>query len=243
MSGHSKWATTKRQKAVVDAKRGAIFTKMSNLITIAARDKGGDPATNFTLRMAIDKARQANMPKDNIERAIKRGTGEGGGNQIEELVYEGQGPVGSQFIIKCVTDSRNRTASTIRHAFSKAGGSLGSVMWNFSLKGVVQITTEALATKNNDWDSFELELIDQGVEEIIREEEGVTLYTAPEDLQKLKSFLEQQNIATETAEIQHVAKDKMTIEDADDRLKMEKFIDSLEDCEDVSDYYTNAEWE
>lgn len=243
MSGHSKWATTKRQKAVVDAKRGAIFTKMSNLITIAARDKGGDPTTNFTLRMAIDKARQANMPKDNIERAIKRGTGEGGGNQIEELVYEGQGPVGSQFIIKCVTDSRNRTASTIRHAFSKAGGSLGSVMWNFSLRGVVQITAEALAAKNNDWDNFELELIDQGVEDIVREEEGVTLYTASEDLQKLKNFLDQQNIATETAEIQYVAKEKMAIEEADDRAKMEKFIDLLEDCEDISDYYTNAEWE
>lgn len=243
MSGHSKWATTKRQKAVVDAKRGAIFTKMSNLISIAARDKGGDPTTNFTLRMAIDKARQANMPKDNIERAIKRGTGGDGGQQIEELMYEGQGPAGSQFIIKCVTDSRNRTASAIRHIFSKAGGSLGAVLWNFSLRGVVQITAAALAGKMADWDNFELELIDQGAEDIITEEEGTTIYTNPEDLQKLKTFLDQQAIATEVAEIQYVAKEKLVIDNDDDKLRLEKFVEALEESEDVSDYYTNAEWD
>lgn len=243
MSGHSKWATTKRQKAVVDAKRGAIFTKMSNLISIAARDKGGDPTTNFVLRMAIDKARQANMPKDNIERAIKRGTGGDGGQQIEELIYEGQGPAGSQFVIKCVTDSRNRTASSIRHIFSKTGGSLGAVLWNFSLTGVIQITAEALAAKAKDWDSFELELIDQGADDIVREDEGVTIYALPENLQKLKVFLDQQGIGTEVAEIQYVAKEKVTIGDPDDRLKMDKFIEALEDCEDISDYYTNAEWD
>lgn len=243
MSGHSKWATTKRQKAVVDAKRGAIFTKLSNLISIAARDKGGDPDTNFTLRMAIDKARQANMPKDNIERAIKRGTGDGGGQQIEELVYEGQGPVGSQFIIKCVTDNRNRTASTIRHLFSKAGGSLGSVAWNFVVRGVVQITAEALADQLNDWDNFELELIDQGAQEIIKEDEGFTIYTAPEDLPVIKAFLEDKAIVTELAEIQQVAKEKMIINNPDDQVKLTKFIEALEDCEDIGDYYTNAEWD
>lgn len=243
MSGHSKWATTKRQKAVVDAKRGAIFTKMSNLISIAARDKGGDPATNFVLRMAIDKARQANMPKDNIDRAIKRGTGDGGGQQIEELVYEGQGPASSQFIIKCVTDSRNRTASTIRHLFSKAGGSLGSVAWNFAPRGVVQITTEALANKQADRDNFELELIDQGAEDIISENEGVTIYTNPEGLPRLKAFLDQQAIVTELAEIQQVAKEKLVINSEEDRLRLEKFVELLDDCEDISDYYTNAEWD
>ncbi len=243
MSGHSKWATTKRQKAVVDAKRGAVFTKISNLISIAARDKGGDPDTNFSLRMAIDKARQANMPKDNIERAIKRGTGEGGGNQIEELVYEGQGPAASQFIIKCVTDSRNRTASTIRHLFSKAGGSLGAVAWNFATRGVVQIAAENLASRQADWDNFELELIDQGAEDIISENEGVTIYTNPEDLPKLKSFLEQQAIATELAEVQQVAKEKLVISNPEDCSRLEKFVELLDDCEDISDYYTNAEWE
>ena len=118
MSGHSKWATIKRAKAATDAKRGAIFTKLGNLITITAREKGGDPETNFSLRMAIDKAKAANMPKDNIEKAVKRGTGEIGGEKIEELIYEGFGPVKSQFVIKCLTDNKNRTAANIRHAFT-----------------------------------------------------------------------------------------------------------------------------
>jgi len=133
MSGHSKWATTKRAKAVVDAKRGAAFTKLSNLITIAAR-KGADPKTNFALAQAIERARAINMPKDNIERAIKRGTGEGDGAQIEELVYEGFGPAGTQFIVRVLTDNRNRAAANIRHLFSQHGGSLGVVMWNFERK-------------------------------------------------------------------------------------------------------------
>ena len=139
MSGHSKWATTKRQKAVTDAKRGAIFTKIGNIITISAREKGGDPAVNFSLRIAIEKAKQANMPKENIERAIKRGTGEGGGATIEEIYYEGIGPANTQFIVKCLTDNRNRSASTVRHLFSKYGGSMGSVAWNFEKKGVIGI--------------------------------------------------------------------------------------------------------
>ena len=122
MSGHSKWATTKRAKAVTDAKRAAIFTKLANTITIAAREKGGDPTTNFSLRLAIEKAREANMPKENIERATKRGTGELSGNAIEELIYEGIGPAKTQFIVKCLTDNRNRSASTVRHAFSEYGG-------------------------------------------------------------------------------------------------------------------------
>ena len=243
MSGHSKWATTKRQKEVVDAKRGAVFTKMSNLISIAARDNGGDPDTNFALRMAMDKARQANMPKDNIERAIKRAIGDGSGQQIEELTYEGQGPAGSQFIIKCVTDNRNRTASAIRHMFSKAGGCLSDVMWNFVMRGVVQITTEVLATKMKDWDNFELELIDNGAEDIITEDEGITIYTNPEDFQKLKIFLDQQALITELAEIQYVAKEKLVINDGDSKLKLEKFIEELEECEDISNHYTNAEWD
>ena len=243
MSGHSKWATTKRQKAAVDAKRGAVFTKMSNLISIAARDKGGDPATNFSLRMAIDKARQVNMPKENIERAIKRGTGEGGGNQLEELVYEGQGPAASQFIIKCVTDNRNRTAATIRHLFSKVGGSLGAVAWNFTTRGVVQIAIENLTDQQADWDNFILTLIDHGAEDILKEEEGITIYTNLEDLPQLKTFLEEQAITTEVAEVQQVAKEKLVITDPEDSQRLDKFIELLDDCEDVSDYYTNAEWE
>jgi predicted phage terminase large subunit-like protein len=143
---------------------------MSNLISIAAR-KGGDPEINFQLRLAIDKAREANMPKDNIERAIKRGTGEGGGGPIEELVYEGIGPAQSQFIIRVLTDSRNRAAATIRHIFSKYGGSLGAVMWNFELKGVLMISKEVWLETKLDWDEFLLEGLEAGVEDGLVEDE------------------------------------------------------------------------
>lgn len=235
MSGHSKWATTKRAKAVVDAKRGAIFTKLANNLAIAARN-GGDPETNFQLRMAIDKARGANMPKDNIERAIKRGTGEGGGAALEELVYEGIGPAKVQFIVKCLTDNRNRTAAVIRHVFDKYNGSISSVMWNFEQKGVITIPTENLTGQN--WDDFELELIDEGAEDITKEAEGVSIYTDIHDLQKIKRFLDDKKIVTESADIEFVAKEKVELTVEDDQ-KLEKFIDALEDCEEIADYYTN----
>jgi len=238
MSGHSKWSTIKRQKAATDAKRGAIFTKLGNLITVAAREKGGDPATNFSLRMAIEKAKAANMPKDNIERAIKRGTGELAGGQIEELLYEGFGPAKSQFIVKCLTDNKNRSAANIRHIFTKYGGSLGSVMWNFEQKGVIRIMNEELKMKNLNNEEFELGLIDAGADDILKEEEGITIYTKIEDLQKVKKFLEEKNIKTESAEIEYVAKEEIQL-NGDDKEKTEKFIEELEDCEDVSDHYTN----
>jgi len=239
MSGHSKWATTKRQKAIVDAKKGAIFTKYGNLITIAAK-KGGDPAINFNLRMAIDKAKEANMPKENIERAIKRGTGELAGAQIEELTYEGIGPVKSQFIIKCLTDNKNRTAAEVRHLLADAGGSLGSVLWNFELKGIILISAEELASKNLvDNDDFELELIDAGTENFIKEKEGATIYTKAEDLQKVKQFLDAKNIKTESAEIEYVAKDRLEVS-GEEKDKIQKFTEALENNEDVADYYTNV---
>lgn len=238
MSGHSKWATTKRQKAAVDAKRGAVFTKMANLITIAAR-KGSDPTMNFSLRMAMDKARTANMPKENIERAIKRGTGELADAQIEELIYEGFGPAKSQFIIKCLTDNKNRTAAAIRHLFSQASGSLGSVAWNFENKGVIRITKDELVKINLSVDELQLTLIDAGAEDILSEEEGITIYTKAEDLQKIKQYLETKNIKTETAEIEYVAKEQMDLTD-EDKKKVQALIDELEENEDVSDYYTNV---
>lgn len=242
MSGHSKWATTKRAKAVVDAKRGAIFTKIANVITIAAREKGGDPSTNFSLRMAMDKARAANMPKDNVDRAIKRGTGEGGGAAVEDFIYEGIGPAKAQFVIKCLSDNKNRTASNIRHIFNKAGGALGAVMWNFDMKGTIGISNQELGIRKQeigDWDEFELELVDNGAEDVIREDEGVTIQTRPEDLQKVKVFLESKNIATEIAEIGYVAKETAEVAE-NDRESLEKFVDMLEENEDVADYYTNV---
>ncbi len=237
MSGHSKWATTKRAKAIVDAKRGAIFTKIANQITIAAREKGGDINTNFSLRVAIDKAKDVNMPKENIERAIKRGTGESGGDQIVELIYEGIGPAKVQFIVKSLTDNKNRSAASVRHLFSKYGGAMGSVMWNFSNQGVIRILNEVL--KGGLSDDLELELIDVGADDIHKEEEGITIYTKPENLQKVKQFLDSQYIKTETAEMEYIAKEELQLSD-EEREQIQKFIDELEDNEDISDYYTNV---
>ena len=236
MSGHSKWSTIKRKKGMADAKRGAIFTKLGKLIAVAAREKGGDLNTNFTLRMALDKARSANMPKDTIERAIKRGTGELECEQIIELIYEGIGPANSQFIVRALTDNKNRSAASIRHAFTKYGGSLGSVMWNFEQKGVFRITNDEFKITN---DEDELELIEVGVNDIVREDEGVTLFINPKNLQKVKKYLEEKNITTESAEIEYVAKDEVNAND-EDKEKIKKFIEELENNEDVADYYTNV---
>lgn len=237
MSGHSKWATTHRQKEIVDAKRGAIFTKLGNIIAIAAKT-GGDPATNPSLRAAVDRARDASMPKDNIERAIKKGTGELGGEQVEELYYEGIGPAGVQVIVKCTTDNRNRSGSTVRHNFTKNGGSFGAVMWNFDQAGIIMINSEELSAKQVDFDEFELELIDSGASDIEKAEEGVTIYTALPDFQKMQDYLKSKDIKTESAEIGYVAKEKASFSE-EDTAKIEKFLEEFENNEDVSDYYTN----
>jgi YebC/PmpR family DNA-binding regulatory protein len=236
MSGHSKWATTKRAKAVVDAKKGAIFTKLSNNISLAAKEKGGDPTTNFSLRVAIDKAKAVNMPKENIERSIKRGTGELGGAIIAEYIYEGIGPAKSQFIVKALTDNKNRSAASVRHIFSKYGGAMSGVAWNFENKGVIRILIEEL--KGGMSDDLELELIDAGADDIVREDEGITIFTKPENLQKVKLFLDSKNIKTETAEMEHIAKEEIQLSDSE-KESVQKFVDELEDDEDVSDYYTN----
>ena len=236
MSGHSKWATTKRAKAVVDAKRGATFTKLANLIIMNAK-KGGDPVTNFSLRLAIDRARAANMPKDNIERAIKRGTGELAGAAIEELIYEGIGPAQSQFIVRCLTDSRNRAASLIRHIFDKVGGSLSAVMWNFELKGVIMVLASEVAKIN--FDELELELIDAGASDIINEAEGLTIYSDTANLQAIKKLLEEKGVAVESSEIEYVAKEKRELTE-EEQEKIERFIEALDECDDVADYYSNV---
>jgi YebC/PmpR family DNA-binding regulatory protein len=238
MSGHSKWSTIKRKKGVTDAKRGAVFTKLGNLIAIAAREKGGDMDTNFGLRMAVDKAKSANMPKDNIERAIKRGTGELEGQQIEELIYEGIGPVNSQFVIKAVTDNKNRSAAVIRHALTKFGGSLGSVMWNFEQKGVVRIEAEIVKEDKLDSEDAELELIDLGAEDVINNDDGMEIILPLTDLQKASKFFEDKGTKIDSAELEYIAKDKVEVTD-DEKESIEKFIDLLDECEDVGDWYTN----
>lgn len=238
MSGHSKWATTHRQKALVDAKRGAVFTKLANIITIAARERGGDPNANAGLRLAIDRARAANMPKDNIERAIKRGTGELGGAQVEELYYEALGPAGVQFVVKCLTDNRNRSASAVRHLFSKAGGAFGAVLWNFQQLGVVRIDQEEIKNKNINLEDLELELIDQGAVDLLKEAEGVSVYTDSKDLHKVREFLEQKGFKIAGADLEYVAKEKVNL-DPQEQEKIGRLMEELEDNEDINDYYTN----
>lgn len=238
MSGHSKWATTHRQKAIIDAKRGAIFTKLANVITIAAK-KGANPEINSSLKTAIDQARAANMPKDNIEKAIKKGTGELVGDQVEELYYEGVLPTGIQVIVKCLTDNKNRSGATVRHLFSKYGGSFSAVMWNFSQLGSLSVSQNEIKEKHQGYEDLELELIDKGILDFVKEEEGITIYTAMTDMQRIKDFLEKdKGMVVERAEIDYVAKDKIDLS-ASDQERIEKFMEELEDNEDVNDYYTN----
>ena len=237
MSGHSKWATTHRQKELVDAKRGAIFTKLANIITIAAR-KGGDVNANPSLRAAVDRARDASMPKDNIERAIKKGTGELGGEQVEELFYEGIVPPNVQVVVKCLTDNKNRSGSTVRHLFTKNGGAFGSVLWNFSQLGVIRVSIASIDDKQINSEGLELELIDYGIIDFNKEAEGVIIYTEIKDIQKIREFLEVKGLKVEAAEIEYAAKEKIVLP-ADAQEKLDKFFEELDDNEDVSDYYTN----
>jgi len=233
MSGHSKWATTKRKKESVDAKRSANFTKLANIISIAAR-AGGDPETNFKLRMAIDKAKEYSLPKDNIERAIKRGTGELVGTQIEEITYEGFGPEGIAFIIEVITDNKNRAAAEVKHLLAKYGGSLagpGSVMWQFERKGVIILDKPKLS------DEEELALIDAGVEDI-ETDDSVILYTNVENFNKVKETVEKLGIKTLEASLEYVAKEKVKPKNEE---TVTKLYDDLEACDDVSNFYSNAD--
>lgn len=237
MSGHSKWATTHRQKELADAKRGAVFTKLANIITIAAK-KGGDPGANPSLRAAIDRARDASMPKDNIERAIKKGTGELAGEQVEELYYEGIVPPGVQVVVKCLTDNKNRSGSSVRHLFTKNGGSFGAVLWNFNQYGVIRIASEELKDKKIGNEELELELIDQDVVDFRKEAEGISVYTEVKDLQRVREWLENKSLKLIGADIEYVAKEGISLQAAD-QDKIDKFLEELEANEDVSDYYTN----
>lgn len=236
MSGHSKWATTKRAKAVVDAKRASAFTRLAHAVTLAAREKGGDPTTNFSLRLAIEKARDANMPKENIDRAIKRGTGEGGGVQPEEIVYEGYGPGGVALLIHTLTDNRNRTVSEIKHILSKHGGNLGSansVAWMFEKQGAIGITG-----KLND--DQELALIEAGVSDIQFENDETTLITPPEKLVEVKECIENLGIPSVFAELDYKATTQLT-PSSQDRQSFDQLCAELDEHGDITDYYSNLQ--
>ena len=235
MSGHSKWSTIKHKKGAADAKRGALFTKLGNAISLAVRLGGPDPTTNFKLRLAIDQAKTANLPKENAERAIKRGAGELAGQKIKAVTYEGFGPEGVAFVIECLTDNRNRTSSALKHLLTKYSGNLGgpnSVSWLFESRGVIRI-------KKID-EELELALIDAGAKDIIKEADNVVIYTAPNDLKMTKEFLEQKGIKVEYAEVEQMAKEKKMIKN-EAKNQLEKLFLELDDNEDVNNYYTNAE--
>lgn len=236
MSGHSKWATIKRQKGANDAKRGQLFTKLSNAITIAVRQGGGitDPTSNFKLRLAIDKARAANMPKDNIERAIQKAISSGA-DAVQELMYEGFAPGGIAVIVEAVTDNKQRTVSDVKNIFDKSGGSLGnpgSVSYLFNKRGEMVI-------KKNGADSDELlsKGIDAGVEDMEEEQDSVFFYTDPSQLANVKRNLEEKGLAIESAEIIWLPINYIASPDNEEKVMM--LIEKLEDLDDVQKVYTN----
>lgn len=242
MSGHSKWAQIKRQKGVADIKRGNIFTKLGNSVTIASREGGGNPDTNFKLRLAIEIAKKANMPKENIERAIKRGTGELKGANIEEITYEAIGPNGIALIISALTDNKNRTIGNLRKILNKYGINLAgtnSAAWMFEKRGIIKILDCKKAISN--LDEFQLNLIENGAEDIQEQEEELTVYTQPENLQKVKEYLEKQNINLDYAEVEPMAKNPVKIDNPKLNEKIENLFKELDDDEDINDYYTNIE--
>src|SRR5438270_3547611 len=199
MSGHSKWSQIKRQKGAADVKRGVVFTKMTKEIMLAAKEGGGDPDANFRLRLAMDRARAVNMPRDNIQRAIDRATGGGEGAALESIVYEGYAPGGVSVMVETATDNRNRTVSEIRSAFTKHGGKLGesgSVQWLFEQKGVIEIDA-----KGKDRDTIELAAIDAGAEDVEADGSLITVYTTPAAFERVKKALEAAKIPVASAEL------------------------------------------
>jgi YebC/PmpR family DNA-binding regulatory protein len=238
MSGHSKWSTIKRKKAAADAKRGQLFTKVAREITVAAREGGGDPASNFQLRLIVEKAKQANMPKDNIERAIKRGTGELKGEELEEMMYEGYAPNGIALLLSTLTDNRNRAVADIRRILNRTGGKMaasGAVSYLFDQQGFI-------IAEVGDMDAEEMALlaIDEGAVDvnINAEDNTLELYTEVKDLQKVKEALEEREISLDTAELIMTPK-AMTELTEDDSFKVMRIIDMLEDLDDVQEVYTN----
>jgi YebC/PmpR family DNA-binding regulatory protein len=244
MSGHSKWATTHRQKSAADAKKGAAFTKIANLITIAAKQGGGDLEANFALRLAYDKARAANMPKDNIDRAIRHGTGEGGeGKNFEEVTYEIFGPAGSVFIIEAITDNKNRTVSDLKALLNRHDGQFGalnSVAWMFDRKGVIAIETSQLAGK--DLDELELAIIDAGADDIAKDDEIWEITTVPDQLNAVLTAIKGMSLETKESGLQYLSKNDVNISDSEDQRKVENLYNLLDDIDDVNSVYTNANW-
>lgn len=240
MSGHSKWAQIKRKKAITDNKKGTVFTRLGKNIVLAAKN-GKDPAMNPSLRTAIDQARAANMPKENIEKAILKGTGELPGVQIEEVTYEGYGPRGIAFIVHCVTDNTNRTVNEIRNTFSKHGGSLGStgsVLYMFEQKGVLRFTNEDLAGTSHD--DVELLAIDADATDVQSEDEGMVVETSRENLHRMQQQFEEHGLKPSTVGVEWVTRNIIT-PSPEEAQKITTLIEALESHDDVNNVFTNAD--
>lgn len=238
MSGHSKWSTIKRKKGAADAKRGAIFTRVSRELVMAARDGGSDPDSNFRLRLAVDKARSVNMPKDNIERAIRRGAGEDKDAAVfEELTLEGYGPHGSAMMVTCVTDNRNRTVADLRHAFSKAGGNMaepGAVGWQFDRKSYFSFPAKSMSFER----AFELAVV-AGSDDVVDGGEEVEIFGPVEAFKTLADALHQAHVQPEEAGLRMIPKQEIEL-DTDDTLSVLKMIETIEELDDVLDVYHNV---
>lgn len=237
MSGHSKWANIKHRKGRQDAKRGKVFTRLGKEITIAARDGGGDIESNPRLRLAVQNARAVNMPNDNIKRAIQRGTGELDGVSYEEYTYEGYAPNGVAVIVETVTDNKNRTVAEVRSKFAKMGGNLGetnSVAWNFNRKGVVVVKT---AGKSED-DMLE-HVLESGAEDMEFSEETTRIITPFEGLNECSSYFEDKGFETEETKIEFIPENLVEISEVDAAKKVLKFVEAMEDIDDVQNVYAN----
>ncbi len=237
MSGHSKWSQIKRQKGTADVKRGAAFTKLANAISVAVREGGKDPVHNVRLRLAIDKARSLNMPKDNIERAVKRGAGELEGQRIEEASFEGYGPEGVAVIVDTITDNRNRTAAEVRKAFHDHGGTLGtvnSVRWMFDRRGVLTVASP------HDRPTVELAAIDAGAIDVEESDGDVIVMTEPTDLTKVRTALERAGHTITSGELALVPK-SMVVPTPAATVRVRELLTTLDDLQDVTHVATNAE--
>ena len=237
MSGHSKWSTIKHKKAATDAKRGKIFTRLAKEIEIAARD-GGDPTSNFRLRLVIDKARAANMPKDNIERAIKRGTGEDKGQELSEILYEGYAPHGIALLVSVVTDNRNRSVAEVRRVFNKLGGNLaepGSVSWQFTRKGYLTLPTEG-----QDGDHIFEVALEADADDVEFSDDMVEIFTPMENFQKVQEALETVSIKVDNAELSFIPDMPVALEEKE-AIKVMSVVDALEELDDVQQVYSTLD--
>jgi len=240
MSGHSKWSTIKRKKAKIDAEKGKIFTRLAREIIIAARQGGGDPEANARLKAAIQRAKEANIPNENIQRAIMRGTGELGGANYEELVYEGYGPGGVAVMMEIGTDNRNRTAGEIRHLFSKHGGNLGEsgcVSWMFDKKGLIVVERGETTL---DEDELMLLALEAGAEDMKTEEDSYEIITAPGDLEAVRQSLAAKGVPMAVADVTMLPQTTVRLQ-GKEAEQMSRLIDALEDHDDVQEVYTNCD--